>query len=75
MTIDGNEACAGIAYQLSDVIIDSAPPKTDVTQLLSSEARFQITAQHDPEHNKALSAQIHDDINRRLALYNELAKH
>jgi pyruvate-ferredoxin/flavodoxin oxidoreductase len=57
------------------LVIDSAPPKTDVMQLLSSEARFQMTAQHDPERYKALSAQIHDDINRRLALYTELAKH
>ncbi|HKY19906.1 MAG TPA: pyruvate:ferredoxin (flavodoxin) oxidoreductase [Vicinamibacterales bacterium] len=56
------------------LVIDSAPPKTDVSQLLSNEARFQITAQHDPERYKALSAQIHDDINKRLALYHALAK-
>ncbi len=57
------------------LVIDSAAPKTDVTELLANEGRFQITAQHDPERFKALSAQMHDDIIRRLALYKELATH
>ena len=56
-------------------MLDSAHPKADVSRLLSEESRFQITAQHDPERYRALSAEVQQQIARRIARYEEMAKH
>ena len=56
------------------LVIDSAPPKTDVSKLLASETRFQITAQQDPDRYRTLTAQLQRQIAQRLDLYNELAR-
>jgi pyruvate-ferredoxin/flavodoxin oxidoreductase len=57
------------------LVVDSAKPKGDVARLLAEEARFQATAQMDPERYKQLTADIQRQITRRIALYEELAKH
>ena len=56
-------------------MLDSTHPKADVSRLLSEESRFQITAQHDPERYRALSAEVQQQIARRIARYEEMAKH
>jgi pyruvate-ferredoxin/flavodoxin oxidoreductase len=56
-------------------VLDSVHPKADVDRLLSDESRFQITAQHDPQRYRALSAEIQRQISRRIALYEDMAKH
>jgi pyruvate-ferredoxin/flavodoxin oxidoreductase len=56
-------------------MLDSAHPKADVMRLLADESRFQITAQHDPERYRALSAEVQRQISRRTALYEDMAKH
>jgi pyruvate-ferredoxin/flavodoxin oxidoreductase len=56
------------------VIDSSLHPKGDVMQLLAGEARFQVTAQHDPEHYRELTAHMQQQITRRLAMYEELAR-
>jgi pyruvate-ferredoxin/flavodoxin oxidoreductase len=56
-------------------VLDSAHPKTDVAQLLAGESRFQITAQHDPDRYRALSSDVQAQISRRIALYEDMAKH
>lgn len=56
-------------------VLDSAHPKADVTTLLRDESRFQITAQHDPERYSRLSAEVQRQIARRIARYEEMAKH
>jgi len=58
----------------SPLVIDSAPPKTGVSKLLDSEARFQITAHQDPDRYTALTADMQRQITRRLDLYNEMAR-
>jgi pyruvate-ferredoxin/flavodoxin oxidoreductase len=57
------------------LVIDSAHPKADVMRLLTDETRFQITAQQDEERFRTLAAQMQRQIARRIALYEELAKH
>jgi pyruvate-ferredoxin/flavodoxin oxidoreductase len=57
------------------LVVDSAHPTADVTRLLDGEARFQSTAQQYPERFQRLSETLHQQITRRLALYDELAKH
>jgi pyruvate-ferredoxin/flavodoxin oxidoreductase len=56
-------------------VLDSAHPKADVTQLLAGESRFRITEQHDPERYRALSSDVQRQISRRIALYEDMAKH
>jgi pyruvate-ferredoxin/flavodoxin oxidoreductase len=56
-------------------VLDSAHPKADVMRLLADESRFQITAQHDPERYRALSAEVQRQITRRISLYEDMAKH
>jgi pyruvate-ferredoxin/flavodoxin oxidoreductase len=55
--------------------LDSAHPKADVARLLSEESRFQITAQHDPERYRALTAEVQQQIARRIARYEDMARH
>jgi pyruvate-ferredoxin/flavodoxin oxidoreductase len=57
------------------LVIDSFQQKCDVSCLLAKEARFQVTAEQNPERFHQLSDDIHRQIARRLALYDELAKH
>jgi pyruvate-ferredoxin/flavodoxin oxidoreductase len=57
----------------SPLVLDSPAPKIDVSKLMASEARFQLTAQQDPERYRNLVAQAQHQIQRRLALYQELA--
>ena len=45
----------------------------DANALMGSEARFQLTAQQDPDRYRDLVARAQQQIQRRLALYQELA--
>ncbi len=56
------------------LVVDSLAPKVDVAKLMASETRFQLTAQQDPDRYRALVAQAQQQIRRRLALYEELAR-
>ena len=57
----------------SPLVLDSPAPKTDVATLMATEARFQLTAQQDPDRYRDLVARAQQQIQRRLALYQELA--
>jgi pyruvate-ferredoxin/flavodoxin oxidoreductase len=57
------------------LVLDSAHPKADVMRLLAEESRFQITAQHDPERYTALTAEVQRQISRRIAVYEDMARH
>jgi len=56
------------------LVLDSPPPKKGVAALMNEETRFQVTRQADPDHYEALVAQAESRIQRRLALYEQLAK-
>ena len=56
------------------LVLDSPLPKTDVGKLMAVESRFQLTAQQDAERYKALVERAQHQIQRRIALYTELAK-
>jgi pyruvate-ferredoxin/flavodoxin oxidoreductase len=55
------------------LILDSAEPKGDVQTLLAGEARFQITAKHDPERYQTLMHRMKEQILHRWDLYRELS--
>ena len=57
----------------SPLVLDSPAPKIDVSKLMAAEARFQLTAQQDPDRYRELLSQAQRQIQRRLALYRELA--
>jgi pyruvate-ferredoxin/flavodoxin oxidoreductase len=57
------------------LVLDSPSPKTDVGELMALEARFQATAQHDPDGYTQLVDAARHRIARRVALYRELARH
>ena len=56
------------------LVLDSPAPKADVGKLMANESRFQLTAQQDAARYKALVARAQEQIRRRIALYEELAK-
>jgi pyruvate-ferredoxin/flavodoxin oxidoreductase len=66
---DPRRAAAG----QTPLVLDSPAPKIDVSKLMATEARFQLTAQQDPERYRDLVARAQQQIQRRLALYQELA--
>ena len=58
----------------SPLVLDSPAPKIDVSKLMASEARFQLTAQQDPDRYRDLVSRAQQQIQRRLSLYQELAR-
>ena len=58
----------------SGLVLDSPHPKTDVSNLMATEARFQLTAQQDRDRYDLLIDHAREQVARRLALYDELAK-
>jgi pyruvate-ferredoxin/flavodoxin oxidoreductase len=63
-----------VAAGETPLVLDSPAPKIDVSKLMATEARFQLTAQQDPERYRDLVARAQQQIQRRLALYQELAR-
>jgi pyruvate-ferredoxin/flavodoxin oxidoreductase len=57
----------------SPLVLDSPAPKIDVSKLMATETRFQLTAQQDPDRYRELVSRAQLQIQRRLALYQELA--
>jgi pyruvate-ferredoxin/flavodoxin oxidoreductase len=57
----------------SPLVLDSPAPKIDVSKLMATETRFQLTAQQDPDRYRDLVSRAQRQIQRRLALYQELA--
>jgi len=55
------------------LVLDSPPPKSDVSRLLSLEARFQATDRQDHELYETLVERARHQIAKRVALYQELA--
>ncbi len=55
------------------LVLDSPAPKIDVSKLMATETRFQLTAQQDPDRYRDLVSRAQLQIQRRLALYQELA--
>jgi pyruvate-ferredoxin/flavodoxin oxidoreductase len=53
--------------------LDAATPHTDVAEFMKLESRFQTTAQQDSGRYDELLNRARDQIERRLALYRELA--
>jgi pyruvate-ferredoxin/flavodoxin oxidoreductase len=56
------------------LVLDSPPPKTDVSKLMAVEARFQLTDQQDHAYYERLVDQARHQIVRRQAMYQELAR-
>jgi pyruvate-ferredoxin/flavodoxin oxidoreductase len=56
------------------LVLDSAAPKTDVSQLMAAESRFQLTNQQDHDTYEALVDRARHQITKRIELYNELAR-
>jgi pyruvate-ferredoxin/flavodoxin oxidoreductase len=56
------------------LVLDSPPPKTDVSALMAAESRFRLTDQQDHAHYTALVDRARHQIGKRLALYHELAR-
>jgi pyruvate-ferredoxin/flavodoxin oxidoreductase len=54
--------------------LDSGAPKVDLMEYLGHEARFRATEARDPERFKRLVEAERDEIVRRYALYEELAR-
>ena len=57
----------------SPLVLDSPAPRIDVATLMAAESRFQRTAQQDPDRYRELVASAEHGIQRRLALYRDLA--
>ncbi len=57
------------------LVLDSPPPRTDVSRLMALESRFQLTDQQDHDHYEALVERARHQIAKRVALYHELATH
>ncbi len=55
------------------LVLDSPAPTIDVSKLMATETRFQLTAQQDPDRYRDLVSRAQLQIQRRLALYQELA--
>ena len=55
------------------LVLDSPPPKADVSRLMALESRFQLTDQQDHDHYEALIDHARHQIAKRVALYHELA--
>jgi pyruvate-ferredoxin/flavodoxin oxidoreductase len=56
------------------LVLDSPPPKKSVGVMMAEETRFRITQQADPAHYDELVAKAESRIERRLALYDAIAK-
>ncbi len=56
------------------LVLDSPPPKADVSKLMALETRFQLTDQQDHEHYESLVDRARHQIAKRVALYQELAQ-
>jgi pyruvate-ferredoxin/flavodoxin oxidoreductase len=56
------------------LVLDSPPPKADVSKLMAVEARFQLTDQQDHAYYERLVDQARHQIVRRQAMYQELAR-
>jgi len=63
------------AHGETALVLDSPAPKIDVSKLMASETRFQLTAQQDPDRYRDLVSRAQQQIQRRLVLYQELAGH
>ena len=55
------------------LVLDSPAPTADVSALMASESRFQLTDQQDHVHYEALVDRARHQIAKRMALYRELA--
>jgi pyruvate-ferredoxin/flavodoxin oxidoreductase len=57
----------------SPLVLDSPSPKVAISTLMASETRFQLTAQQDPGRYRDLVARAQQQIERRLAVSQQLA--
>jgi pyruvate-ferredoxin/flavodoxin oxidoreductase len=55
------------------LVLDSPPPKADVSTLMALETRFQLTDQQDHAHYQALVERARHQIATRVAHYQQLA--
>jgi pyruvate-ferredoxin/flavodoxin oxidoreductase len=63
-----------VAEGHAPLVLDSPPPKADVSRLMALETRFQVTDQRDHEHYGELIDRARSQIAKRVALYHELAR-
>ena len=54
--------------------MDSANPKTALTQFLKNEARFRMVEQQHPERYKTLVAAAQREVSNRYSLYEQMSK-
>ncbi len=54
--------------------LDSAAPKGDIGKFMRNETRFRLVEQQNPERFRALLDQAQQNVRRRFALYEELAR-
>ena len=55
------------------LVLDAAAPKGDVGKYMRNETRFRLVEQQDPRRFAQLLTEAQHDVNRRWALYHELA--
>ncbi len=58
----------------SALVLDSAPPKGELSRFLSNETRFRMVEKQHPEAYKAMIAQAQVEASRRFATYEQLAR-
>jgi pyruvate-ferredoxin/flavodoxin oxidoreductase len=55
------------------LVLDSAPPKVDLSKFLNNEARFRMVEALDRERARRLFGEAAEDVHRRYRLYERLA--
>ena len=54
--------------------LDSNPPKVQLGQYVKNEARYRMVEQANPERFRTLMASAQNEVNKRYALYEQMAK-
>ncbi|HUI24673.1 MAG TPA: pyruvate:ferredoxin (flavodoxin) oxidoreductase [Candidatus Kryptonia bacterium] len=58
----------------SPLQLDSAPPRVNLSEYVRNETRFRMVEQQDPARFKTLLAAAQNEVSRRFAIYEQLAK-
>jgi pyruvate-ferredoxin/flavodoxin oxidoreductase len=58
----------------SPLKLESAPPKLELGKFMRNETRFRVVEQQDPDRYRLLLAMAQQEIKKRWALYEELAR-
>ena len=58
----------------SPLVLDSAPPKLELSKYTANETRFRVVEQMDPERYKTLMGRAQHDLATRFSVYEQLSK-